>query len=121
MRFRVDASLPGAVAPTLMALGHDALDVRAIGLAAAADRQIAELAKAQNRCILTRDFDFADIREYPPADYFGVVVFAAPEGASRSIVMAMVERAMSDEELLAILTGRLVVVEPARVRIRPAP
>lgn len=113
--------MPGAVAPTLLAIGHDAVDVRAIGLAAAADQQIAELAKVQKRCVLTRDFDFADIREYPPADYFGLVVSAAPEGASRSIVLAMVERAMSDEELLAILTGRRVVVEPARVRIRPAP
>ena len=50
----------------LRELGHDAVDVRDIGLRSAPDDVIADHARSNRLTLVTRDFDFADIRNYPP-------------------------------------------------------
>jgi predicted nuclease of predicted toxin-antitoxin system len=82
MRFLIDASLPHSAAPMLRQLGHDATDVRDIGMGSAADDLIASHARSNQLTLVTRDFDFADIRNYPPADYSGIVVLQLPEDAT---------------------------------------
>jgi predicted nuclease of predicted toxin-antitoxin system len=74
MRFLVDANMPRSAAVRLQQMGHDAVDVRDIGLGGATDDVIAAHARHDKRALVTRDFDFADIRNYPPADYAGIVV-----------------------------------------------
>jgi hypothetical protein len=95
MRFLIDADLPRPVAPLVRSLGHEATDVRDVGLGEAPDAEIAAYARAHELCLLTGDFDFADIRDYPPEHYYGIVV-------------------------LSRLPGRLAIVEPGRIRLRPA-
>src|SRR5687768_13515451 len=46
------------------------------------DDAIAAYAKSEQRALVTRDFDFADIRNYPPAEYPGIVVVQLSEDAS---------------------------------------
>jgi predicted nuclease of predicted toxin-antitoxin system len=60
---------------------HKAVDVRDIGMGGAADADIAVYAQQNGLAIVTRDFDFADIRNYPPSQYAGVLVLALPEDA----------------------------------------
>jgi predicted nuclease of predicted toxin-antitoxin system len=48
-------------------MGHDAVDVRDRGMGSATDDVIAEYARLNRRVLVTRDFDFADIRNYPPS------------------------------------------------------
>ena len=72
MRFLVDANLPRSTAALLRTLGHEVEFARDIGLAAAPDRDIATRAKTTGAVILTRDLDFADIRQYPPENYVGL-------------------------------------------------
>lgn len=74
MRFLVDADLPRSVIDLLQRSGHEAVDVRDIGLRAAKDSLIAAYAKSKALCLVTGDFDFADIRNYPPREYEGLVV-----------------------------------------------
>lgn len=47
--------------------GYEAFDVRDIGLGGADDTLIAAHAKANGLVLVTRDFDFSDIRNDPPA------------------------------------------------------
>jgi hypothetical protein len=71
--------------------------------------------------LVTRDFDFADIRNYPPTEYAGIVVLDLPNDATApQVVKALVAFAGSDEWLTQ-LAGRLAIVESWRVRFRPAP
>lgn len=79
VHFLVDASLPRAAALLIRASGHQATDVRDIGLGAADDRQIADHAKTGRLCLITRDGNFGNILEYPPQDYAGIVVIDVPE------------------------------------------
>ena len=65
MHFLIDASLPRAAAIMLRELGHEATDVRDAGMRDAADDTIARYARRNHLVLITRDLDFADIRNYP--------------------------------------------------------
>jgi hypothetical protein len=96
MRFLVDANLPLSVAPRIRALRHEATDVREIAMGNADDGVIARHARENAFCLITRDKDFGDIRNYPTGDYG------------------------SRKEWLERLPGRLAIVNPSRVRFRPS-
>lgn len=121
MRFLIDANLPRSLAEAIRSAGHDAVDVRDIGLGPAPDAEIAAHAKSHHLALLTRDYDFADIRNYPPLDYHGIVVLELPEDAPVTAILALVRSFLSEIHLLAALPGRLAIVETGRVRLRPSP
>jgi predicted nuclease of predicted toxin-antitoxin system len=120
MRFLVDASLPRSAAVLLKQMGHDAVDVRDIEMRSATDDIIATHARGNQQALITRDFDFADIRNYPPADYAGIVVLQLPDDATAAQVVKLLEAFVRREDWLARLNGRLAIVESWRVRFRPA-
>ena len=107
------------MAATVRGHGHDATDLRDIGLGAAADSAIAAHAKSHQFAVLTADLDFANIVEYPPADYAGIVVIRPPDKANRDLVLALVKQFLQVTALVAHLQGRLAIVEPGRIRMRP--
>jgi predicted nuclease of predicted toxin-antitoxin system len=120
MHFLVDASVPRSSTLLLRQLGHDATDVRDVGMRAAADNTIAEYAKRNQLALVTRDFDFADIRNYPPGLYRGIVVLKAHEDATAEEVTNLLGGFVGRQDWLEHLTGRLAIVETWRVRFRPA-
>ncbi len=120
MLFVVDADLPRRAAELLRAAGHDALDVRDIGLGSAPDEDIAEYARKSGRCLVTGDFGFADVRNYPPGGYQGLVVLQLPPNATGPVILALLGELVAQPDLLERLPGRLAIVEPGRVRLRPA-
>ena len=71
VRFLIDADLPRSTKTLVEKFGHEALDVRDIGMGSAKDPVIASYAKNHQACLLTGDFGFADIRNYPPETYYG--------------------------------------------------
>jgi predicted nuclease of predicted toxin-antitoxin system len=74
VHFLIDASMPRSTASVIRSRGHQATDVRDIGLGSAPDPDIAAHAQVQQLSLLSRDFDFADVRNYPPDQYAGIVV-----------------------------------------------
>lgn len=119
MRFLIDANMPRSAGEAFRRWGHEALDVRDLGMGGAADGDIARYAREQGLAIVTRDFDFADIRNYPPAAYRGLVVLEVPDDAVATEIVALLESFLRHEEWLAALSGRLAVVNSRRVRFRP--
>jgi predicted nuclease of predicted toxin-antitoxin system len=61
MRFLVDNALSPEVARGLSDTGHDAIHVRDIGLAAAADSEIFDHAAADDRIVISADTDFGTL------------------------------------------------------------
>jgi predicted nuclease of predicted toxin-antitoxin system len=120
MRFLIDADLPRPTADLVRSMGHEASDVRDIGLGAAPDERIAAYAQSHSLCLLTGDFDFADIRDYPPGEYSGVVVFVLPDDANRDRILSLIKAFFEERAVLEKLPGRLAIAEPGRVRLRPA-
>lgn len=78
MRFVIDADLPRSTKPLLERHGHEAADVRDIGLGQAKDPAIARCAVERQAALLTGDFGFADIRNCPPDRHHGLVVLELP-------------------------------------------
>ena len=120
MHFLIDANLPRSAAVLLRQLGHEATDVRDAGMRAAPDNIIAEYAKRNQLTLVTRDFDFADIRNYPPGLYQGIIVLKVHEDASAEQVTRLLVGFAGRVDWLEHLAGRLAIVETWRVRFRTA-
>lgn len=119
MHFLIDADLPRSLKPLIERHGHEATDVRDIGLGRAKDPPIAAYAQAHQVCLLTGDFGFADIRNYVPAAYAGIVVLELPRDATASFILRLVESLLRQPEVVAKVEGRLAIVSAGRVRLRP--
>ena len=120
MRFLIDADLPRSAKALLERHGHEAIDARDLGLGSAKDPLLAGYAQAQRACLLTGDFGFADVRNYPPADYHGLVVLELPRDASAAFILRLLTSFMRETAILARLPARLAIVEAGRIRLRPA-
>jgi len=120
MEFLIDASLPRSTADVVRRHGHGPTDVRDIGLGAAPDDQVARQARSNGQALLTADFDFGDIRDYPPQDYHGIVVIDRPENAKIAEVIELVAWLFAAAAVIAALPGRLAIVDRRRIRLRPA-
>jgi predicted nuclease of predicted toxin-antitoxin system len=119
MKFLLDANMPRSAAGLLRELGHDVEDVRDILPNGAEDAEVAAYARANQLILITRDFDFADIRNYPPKDYAGIIVLELPEDAIAAQANQILRSFASHQRLLARLARRLAIVESWRVRFRP--
>jgi predicted nuclease of predicted toxin-antitoxin system len=120
MKFLLDANLPRSTASLLRNLGHEAEDVRDVLPPGADDSVVAAHARTHSMALVTRDFDFSDIRNYPPADYPGLVVLEVPDDATVSQINQTLQSFVTNADLLSRLPGRLAIVESWRVRFRPA-
>jgi predicted nuclease of predicted toxin-antitoxin system len=117
--FLVDASLPRATGAVIRAHGCQATDVRDIGLGTASDQDIADRARQHQLAIVTVDQDFGNVLMFPPAGYSGIVVIRPPDGATVAVLLSLVEQFLNDAKVMANLPGRLIIVEPGRIRARP--
>ena len=119
MKFLLDANLPRSSAALLRELGHESLDVRDVLPGGVDDAVIAAHARTHQLVLVTRDFDFADIRNYPPEAYPGLVVLELPDDATAKQINQTLKLFASNTQWLARLPGRLAIVELWRVRFRP--
>ena len=120
MRFVLDADLPRSAKALVERFGHEAMDVRDLGLGRAKDPAIARCALEHEAVLLTGDFGFADIRNYPPDRYHGLVVLELPPDADAPFILALIEGFPNQESVVRRLPGRLAIVSAGRIRLRPA-
>jgi len=118
VRFFIDACLPRNFAAVLESYGHVAIDARDIGMRCADDAQIAAHARREGMALLTEDWGFSDIRAYPPADYHGIVIFETRDDAIGT-KMAALRHLLDRSDVVQQLPGRLAIVTPTRIRLRP--
>lgn len=118
MKFLVDEDLPRSTSNLLKQYGHEAIDVRDIGLRGAKDRRIIAYAQEKGLCLITGDFDFSDVRNYPPSKYPGLVILEIHKEAAASFILSLLEGFLKQENLISRLPGKLAIVEPGRVRLR---
>ena len=96
--------------------GLDTATVVDEGLGGASDMEVAAVCIGEERVLVTQDLDFSDIRTYPPAEYFGIVVFrlsTAARDALLEVGAILMERLEETSP-----TGQLWIVEDSRIRIR---
>lgn len=119
MRFLIDADLPRRAAGILAKYGHEGVDVRDIGLGGAPDEEVAAYARAHALCLVTGDFGFADIRNYPPERLAGLVVLDLPKNATAETILRLLDSLLRQTDVVNRLAGRLAIVGAGAVRLRP--
>jgi predicted nuclease of predicted toxin-antitoxin system len=120
VRFLIDADLPRSAKALIEKHGHEAIDAREVGLRTAKDPVIARFAQDHGAFLLTGDFGFADVRNYPPGSHAGIAVLELPRDASATFILSLIESFLRQREILDRLPGRLAIIEPGRIRLRPA-
>jgi len=118
MRFLIDEDLPLSIADVVRHYGHEAIDIRDINLRGAKDAQIIAYAQSKGLCLVTGDFDFSNIRNYPPNRYPGIVVLSIPRNATASFILNLFESLLKEKELVSQVSGKLIIVDAGRIRIR---
>lgn len=74
MRFKVDENLPEEAAQLLRRAGYDASTVLGQNMGGESDPDLSLVCQREQRALITLDLGFADIRTYPPKEYFGLLV-----------------------------------------------
>lgn len=115
-RFKVDENLPQDVVDALRAGGHDARSVFDQGMSGVKDPRVAAVCRDEARCLITLDLDFGNIRDYPPAEYAGIVVLRLDDQAKRYVMQAVA--ALLPMLRDASLEGRLWIVDEGGLRVR---
>jgi predicted nuclease of predicted toxin-antitoxin system len=120
LRFLVDNALSPVVAEELAKSGHDALHVRDLGMQAATDEEIFDLAARESRIIVSADTDFGTILALRRTAEPSVVIFRRssgrrPEQQAKLLLEQLLRVAHSLER------GSVVVIEEDRLRVRALP
>ena len=119
MKFLLDMPVSQRTAVWLRAEGHDALHVRDIGLARAADAHILQRAAQEGRVVITMDLDFPHLLSSLSAEGPGVILIRLRRPSPNAIQegLAVLFRTYAPVSL----TGAIAVLEEARIRLHRLP
>jgi predicted nuclease of predicted toxin-antitoxin system len=119
MRFLADAGVSPKTVDFLKQLGHDAVHVRTVGLARAADAELIERARTDSSVVVTFDLDFGDILALGVLDKPSVIIFRLTDERADSVNRHLAT--VLSERLSELESGALILVEDARYRVRRLP
>ena len=120
MKFLVDNSLSPRLSTGLSEAGHDAIHVREIGLAAAADEVIFDHASRENRILIAADTDFGTILTQRREDKLSVILFrrGTERRPEQQLSLLLTNLTLLQDHLEI---GSIIVIEQQRIRVRPLP
>jgi predicted nuclease of predicted toxin-antitoxin system len=114
VRLLVDQDVYAPTIAALVAGGHDVVRAAERGMAGAPDSAILAAARTEGRVLVTRDLDFGRLVQLGPSA--PVVILRFPPSALSAMheeLLRVLAHHTADE-----LAGAVVIVEPARHRIR---
>jgi predicted nuclease of predicted toxin-antitoxin system len=119
MRFLADAGVSPKTVDFLKQLGHDAVHVRTVGLARAADAELIDRARTDSSVVVTFDLDFGDILALGVLDKPSVIIFRLTDERADSVNRHLAT--VLSERFTELESGALILVEDARYRVRRLP
>ena len=119
MRFLADAGVSPKTVEFLIALGHEAVHVRTLGLHQTSDSEIIQRALADSSVIVTFDLDFGDLLALGVLSKPSAILFRLADERAASVnqrIAVVVAECLQDLE-----AGALVLIEDTRYRVRKLP
>lgn len=119
LRFFLDQCVPYAVMEMLQNAGYKLAMVKDHIPIDSPDPIVIAQAQALNAILLTLNGDFADIINYPPANYRGIIALQLKNSpkAIPAIMMRLLTY-LSEHSEPEHYQGKLFLIEPHRIRIR---
>ena len=119
MKFLIDMPLSPELAVWLRQKGHDAVHASSRGLDRTADNVILEVARHEQRVVITADLDYPRLLAFSHADGPGLVLFRGGNYSEQESVerLARVLEVIPQEEL----PRSVVVIDKERIRRRWLP
>jgi predicted nuclease of predicted toxin-antitoxin system len=110
----LDQCVPRKYLRLLTDWGYDAVLMQDHIAAESSDQKVLALAQLLDAVLLTVDLDFANILDYPPQNYAGIVVMRDEhvDAIVDSLEQALVDLHRDN------LRGALVIISPGRYRVR---
>lgn len=119
MSLLLDHNVPAKFARLLNEWGYEASRLTDHLAPDTEDVDVIALAQTLDAILLTIDLDFANILDYPPQGYVGIVVMRYQADTENAVIATL--RQALDDCYRDDLRGVLVIVEPTRYRIRRSP
>ncbi len=119
LRFLSDQCVPAEIAESLKQRGHEVTLLREVLPINSPDPAVIAKAHQLGAILLSLNGDFADISTYLPSNYGGIIAIQLnnhPE--TIPYLMAGLLSFLSDHSDQTFYRGKLLVVEPHRIRIR---
>ena len=116
MKFLLDANIPYS-AKEIFSSEYVVFHVKDIGLEQSTDDEIINWAAKNQAVLITRDLDFANILNYPPKRYYGIVVLRLPYFYSAKNIKDALFKFINTV-ILNDVPKSIIIVEEGRYRIR---
>lgn len=116
MLFLLDANMPYS-AKGLFEKPHEVFHVRDINLQSAEDNDIILWAKQHKAALVTRDFDFANILNFPPKNNAGIIVLKIPYFYTALDIKRMLSNFLIKIDFTSI-PNSTIIAEETRFRIK---
>lgn len=116
MSLLLDHCVPRKFLHKIRSWGYDATQLQDHMVPDAPDTDVIALAQQLDSVLLTIDLDFANIFDYPPVNYVGIIVIRY-QVADETALMASLHQTLADL-YRDNLRSKLVIVEAKRYRIR---
>jgi predicted nuclease of predicted toxin-antitoxin system len=119
LRFLIDMQLSPALAIWLKQKGNDAEHAYAAGLGRASDEDILEVARKEDRIVITADLDYPRLLALVGAKGPGLILFRGGDFSEKQIIelMTRVLKSVPAQEC----SSSLIVVDKQRIRKRRLP
>jgi predicted nuclease of predicted toxin-antitoxin system len=114
--FLADENVPHALAEFLRQKGFDVKEARELGTPSISDRGIIELARREERILVTFDRHFANLLIYPLDNHYGIIRIRIHPPLLSDIIQSLEHFLLKFD--LATIKGTLIVLEREGYRVR---
>lgn len=118
LKFLLDENVPPAIGVFLQSLDFDVVHAKDSGLLEASDKQFMDLARQEERTLITFDKHFADLVLYPPGTHWGVIRIRIHPPQLSDVIQALDQFLKQFD--MSTIQGALIVLQKDGFRIRRA-
>lgn len=117
MRLKLDENIGQRGKMLLIQAGHDVATILDQQLTSAPDPIVAEVCRAEQRCLVTLDLDFSNPLLFHPSDYAGIAVLRLPKNRATHQDLLDAIETLIEAFKQGDIYGQLWIVQRGRIRI----